>query len=70
MKIKVRIAVAVDPCGDWSSCGWGSMKKRIPDDELMGNAIDSIASGEARYFLEAELELPKGQTIQVEPSPA
>lgn len=54
MKIKVRIAVAVDPEGNWSSAGW----RGGSDDELMGIAIDETAPGENRYFLEAKLDIP------------
>lgn len=35
-KVKVRIAVAVDPSGDWNSSGWGGSS----DDDKTGLAMD------------------------------
>lgn len=57
--VKVRIAVAVDPEGDWNSCGWkdGDVK------DAMGICVDTLGSGEARYWLEAELPIPEIATI-------
>ena len=56
----VRIAVAVDPKGAWSSCGWSTATS---DDELMGNACDALDTGERRYWLAAELEIPESQEV-------
>lgn len=55
MKIKVRIALAVSPDGSWNCCGFSDGE---PDD-MMGLAVDTIASGERRYWLTAEVETPE-----------
>ena len=36
---------------------------KINSKELMSIACDSVASGEARYFVEVEIELPEVKTI-------
>lgn len=64
--VRVRIAVAVDPSGDWSSAGW----KSADPAELHGYAVDTLDNGERRYWLEADLEVPEISAIQVEPLPA
>jgi len=58
--VRVRIAVAVDPDGDWNSCGW----KGGGDENAMEICTESIGSGEARYWLEADLPVPEIATIQ------
>jgi hypothetical protein len=64
--VKVRIAVAVDPDGDWNSCGWKDGKAA----DAMSICVDTLASGEARYWLEAELPIPEIATIQAAVSEA
>lgn len=59
-KVRVKIAVAVDPSGDWEARGW----KDGTDEEKMANATEQVAEGEARYFLEADLFVPEVVTIQ------
>ena len=60
-KVKVRIAVAVDHTGDWNAYG----TKNGKDKEMMGIAVETVEDGEARYFLEAELDIPEtGSTVQ------
>lgn len=54
MKVKVRVAVAVDPTGHWNATGWRGAK----DGQMMELAVETVEDGEARYFLEAELEVP------------
>lgn len=53
-KVKVRIAVAVDPSGNWCSCGWAT----ATDDDSMSNVVDGLDEGEVRYWLEAEIDIP------------
>lgn len=53
--VKIRIAVAVDPSGDWNAYGGGSMK----DKDAMEFATEVLSNGEARYFLTAELPVPE-----------
>ena len=61
-KVKVRIAVAVDPSGDWNSAGWSGGS----DDNMMSCACDTVANGEARYWLEAELAIPETPTVHAD----
>ena len=62
MKIKVRVAIAVDGTGAWNACGWGGPDSTAVDSEKMGLAVDGVANGEARYWLEAEVDLPTDAT--------
>jgi hypothetical protein len=64
--VRVRIAVAVDCFGTWSSAGWGCEAKRIPDELKMEVAVEDLTDGEARYWLEAELALPEALPVQAE----
>jgi hypothetical protein len=53
--VKVRIAVAVDPEGNWNSCGWSD----APSDKSMTDiAADMVGDGEAHFWLTAELPIP------------
>lgn len=63
--VTVRIAVAVDPTGDWASAGYRD------GTDLMGDACECIQDGEARYWLTAELTVPDSAEIvaSVEPRP-
>lgn len=57
--VKVRIAVAVGPDGDWNSSGW-----RDGDDKMkMELCTETVANGEARYWLEAELAVPEPEVV-------
>lgn len=53
--VKVRIAVAVDMEGNWCSAGWSN----ADEDDLISTAIENVETGEARYWVTAELEIPK-----------
>jgi hypothetical protein len=66
MKHKVKIALAIDKEGNWSCAGWGNINNGPPDnsEEAMDIAVDSLRSGERRYFVEAEIELPVEEVIQ------
>lgn len=59
-KVKVRIAVAVDPTGDWNAYGYKHIRS---DADMMAIACEVLSTGEARYFLEAELDIPEQKTI-------
>lgn len=52
--IKARIAVAVAPSGEWNAVG-GSWVK---DDDAMSYAVETLAEGESRYWVEVEVALP------------
>lgn len=58
---KVRIAVAVGPDGKWCCAGWAN----ADDNDMMGNAIDGVAEGEARYFLTVDLAIPHAAAQEV-----
>lgn len=58
--VKVRIAVAVTPSGEWNATGWTSCIEA----DAMDLACSSVSDGEARYFVEAELPIPEPVTVQ------
>lgn len=65
--MKIRIALAVDATGDWCASGWGNLtdgKDRSKD--AMDIAVDATAPGEARYWIDLEVEAPVVPTIQAE----
>jgi hypothetical protein len=68
MKVKVRIAVAVDHRGRWVCSGWELTGKKPPED-CIGDMLDDLAPGEQFYFVTAELDTPEPQaSIEVEGS--
>jgi hypothetical protein len=58
--VKVRIAVVVDKEGKYAATGYTAMT----DDHAFDFLIEGIADGEARYWLEAELPIPKIQVVK------
>lgn len=62
--VRVRIAVAVDRSGQWAACGGPS----VADDwhGAMDCMLNWIEEGEARYWVEAELPIPRGSYPVVE----
>lgn len=56
--VRVRIAVAVDTDGNWVACGGPD----VADDwhGAMDCMLDEIKEGESRYWVEAELSIPRG----------
>lgn len=62
--VKIRVAVAVDPSGDWYAAGWSMYNGEPNSVEAMDEAIDGVESGEACYWLEAELPIPEFPTVQ------
>lgn len=63
-KVKVRIAVAVDASGNWNSCGASVFNN---DKETMDLALEGVDPGERRYWLDAELDVPKAEGTIVAP---
>jgi len=53
--IKVRIAVAVDPKGQWNAVGWSTAPS---DDDMSDLALEGVGEGERIYWLTAELDVP------------
>lgn len=62
-KIKCRIALAVDPTGEWNCCGWGGNSRDIPDSQKMELACDTLNSGESRYWIEVEVGVPEANLV-------
>lgn len=58
-KVTVRIAVSVDPTGDWYAAGW----KGARSDDMRSCTLDTLESGERHYWITAELEVPAIDTI-------
>lgn len=56
--VKVRIAVAVDPEGDWNAVAWSDKGVSASDGDMMDIACDTVLDGEARYWVEVELPVP------------
>ena len=62
--MKIRIAVAVTLDGEWNACGWGRPGMEIPDKRKMDLAVEGVAGSEARYWVEAEVEIPHVKTVK------
>lgn len=62
--VKIRIAVAVDPSGDWYALGYPE-----PSDHIHGDCSEALQEGESRYWVTAELAVPEVAEVagQVEP---
>lgn len=58
--VKVRIAVSVDPKGNWGSSGSSGQDEA----EAHSWTVDLLQDGEARYWIEAELPVPEIATVQ------
>jgi hypothetical protein len=61
MKTKrVRIAVAMQPDGDWNSAGWGSVDGgvTVPDDEKRRIALDPMDDHCLLSWVEADVPVP------------
>ena len=64
-KVKFRIAAAVDPEGNVNACGWLLDGETNPE-EAMDMAVDGVNAGEARYWIDVELEVPSTKTVKGE----
>ena len=58
--VKVRVAVAVDPDGEWNAVGWAGGS----DKERLAAARDLVGDGEACYWLEATVAVPAAKTAE------
>lgn len=56
--VKVRIAVAVDPSGQWTAAGWPNME------HVDMCAVDDLGPGESYFWVEAELPIPEITTVE------
>lgn len=59
-KVKVRIAVAVDKNGKWVAYAHDAKESW---DDCMEFMLDDLHEGESRYWVEAELEIPRHSTV-------
>lgn len=64
--VRVRIAVAVDQESDWNATGWSG----ADDDAAMGDAVDTVGSGEARYWVTVDLPIPQAVEVAGNVEPA
>lgn len=62
---RVRIAVVIDDTGKWSAYGY----KDARDDEMADTLYDDIGVNSAQFFIEADVPIPKPQTIRGEVLP-
>jgi len=60
-KVRVRIAVAVDAKGNWNAAGWG--RPVAKEQEAMDIAVDGVDDGEVRYWVEADLIVPRERIV-------
>jgi len=61
--VRVRIAVAVCPDGEWAAAGnWEYSGEAIRDIVF----IDELPGSESWHWIEADIPLPKPQTIEGE----
>lgn len=66
-KVKIKIAVVVDSKGDYSGCGWN----KAPEDlkncfEICYDGLSGDNLPEARYIIEAEIDIPDPSAYTVE----
>ena len=60
--VKVRIAVTVNPDGNWSANGYkGAIDKDVV--EMTRDTLEPELPNETTYFIEAEVPLPVFQTL-------
>ena len=64
-KVKIRIAVAVDPKGGWYATGW----RGATDAEMLDACVDATEPGEARYWINTEVEIPVVEERILEATP-
>lgn len=70
--MKIRIAVIVDKNGVWSAQGWGDGITQAGDEgmkEAALNCLDECDETLILYFIEAEIDPPKEETIRGKVSP-
>ena len=66
-KLKVRIAVAVDPDTlEWACSGWGGGLLEPSNSDKMGYAVEAVDSDSGReqmFWIDAELEVAPEQVV-------
>lgn len=67
--VKVRVALAVDPEGDWYAVGWSPPRgEPVSDREKMAAATEMVGEDEARYWLTAEVPVPTPEEKEIKAS--
>lgn len=64
--VKCRIALAVDPRGEWNACGWGNGWSKASDVSKMLLAAEPLEPLAANYWVEVEVPVPTVPTICAE----
>jgi hypothetical protein len=62
--VQVRIAVAVDPEGNWHASGWSGENGTPVGREAMEIAASEVRSGGGHYWVEARLPIPETPSVQ------
>ena len=63
--VVVKIAVAVDPTGQWNAVGWpASDNLNDCNPQAMDIAASAHAEGEARYWVTAVLQVPEVEIVE------
>lgn len=62
--VKVKIALAVDSDGKWNASGWSNPDGTPNTTNSMDIAVDGVAEGESRYWIELEVPVPEVKIIK------
>ena len=60
--VRVRIAVAVSPNGEWAAAGYSGNKSDNDVKEMV--FIDGLPDGEQFHWIEADVPIPQVETIE------
>lgn len=63
--VKVRIAVAVNPDGNWGAVGWS--ESGGTEWECLENSVMDLEPGHRTFYVEAELPVPPQEVIPTVP---
>jgi len=64
MKVKVRIAVAVDTDGDYKAVGSSGIRDWLAMEQASSINPNILTNALAKYWIEAELDVPEVKTVQ------
>lgn len=60
--VRVRIAVAVDPQGNWAAAGW--MADKDQESSMAATAVEQVDEGEHIVWVEADVPLPVVRSVE------
>jgi len=63
MKVKIRVAVAMNDIGVWEAVGHGGHDHPGTDEGHMSEAVSNVVEGIPVAWVEAEVEYPEPQTV-------